>query len=136
MCLLFFPFRRRLLTQLEAAKGSRGTAAGDPKQTASAKGPDGVVLYELHSRPEQEKFNESAKVKWKERLMNVPDERAIKCFGAAMRLGVFLFSYETNVRIFDVMNETKAGRHVRGCLCVCPVGCSSLPAMCCLVSSL
>ncbi|TMS19403.1 Dynactin subunit 2 [Larimichthys crocea] len=53
---------RRLLTQLEAAKGSRGTAAGDPKQTASAKGPDGVVLYELHSRPEQEKFNESAKM--------------------------------------------------------------------------
>ncbi|KAG8007649.1 Dynactin subunit 2, partial [Nibea albiflora] len=52
---------RRLLTQLEAAKSSRGTAAGDPKQTASAKGPDGVVLYELHSRPEQEKFNESAK---------------------------------------------------------------------------
>uniref|UniRef100_A0A3Q0SEG0 Dynactin 2 (p50) n=1 Tax=Amphilophus citrinellus TaxID=61819 RepID=A0A3Q0SEG0_AMPCI len=53
---------RRLLTQLEAAKGSRGSAAGDSKQTASTKGPDGVVLYELHSRPEQEKFNESAKM--------------------------------------------------------------------------
>uniref|UniRef100_UPI0037E98DFB dynactin subunit 2 n=1 Tax=Semicossyphus pulcher TaxID=241346 RepID=UPI0037E98DFB len=51
---------RRLLTQLEAAKGSRGS--GDSKPTASAKGPDGVVLYELHSRPEQEKFNESAKM--------------------------------------------------------------------------
>ncbi|XP_041639225.1 dynactin subunit 2 isoform X1 [Cheilinus undulatus] len=51
---------RRLLTQLEAAKGSR--SSGDTKQTASAKGPDGVVLYELHSRPEQEKFNESAKM--------------------------------------------------------------------------
>uniref|UniRef100_A0A4W6EEY6 Dynactin 2 (p50) n=1 Tax=Lates calcarifer TaxID=8187 RepID=A0A4W6EEY6_LATCA len=58
---------RRLLTQLEAAKGSRGSAAGDSKPTPSAKGPDGVVLYELHSRPEQEKFNESAKVKWKGR---------------------------------------------------------------------
>lgn len=65
-----FPFlvspHRRLLTQLEAAKGSRGGgggggAAGDGK-AASAKGPDGVVLYELHSRPEQEKFTESAKV--------------------------------------------------------------------------
>uniref|UniRef100_A0AAQ5YSE9 Dynactin subunit 2 n=1 Tax=Amphiprion ocellaris TaxID=80972 RepID=A0AAQ5YSE9_AMPOC len=56
---------RRLLTQLEAAKGSRGSTAGDTKPTASTKGPDGVVLYELHSRPEQEKFNESAKVKWK-----------------------------------------------------------------------
>ncbi|XP_070758015.1 dynactin subunit 2 isoform X4 [Enoplosus armatus] len=53
---------RRLLTQLEAAKGSRGSTAGDTKPTASAKGPDGVVLYELHSRPEQEKFNESAKM--------------------------------------------------------------------------
>lgn len=54
---------RRLLTQLEAAKGSRGGAAGDSKATAAAaKAPDGVVLYELHSRPEQEKFNESAKM--------------------------------------------------------------------------
>uniref|UniRef100_A0A3Q2QSA8 Dynactin 2 (p50) n=1 Tax=Fundulus heteroclitus TaxID=8078 RepID=A0A3Q2QSA8_FUNHE len=53
---------RRLLTQLEAAKGSRGCPAGDGKPSSSAKGPDGVVLYELHSRPEQEKFNESAKV--------------------------------------------------------------------------
>uniref|UniRef100_A0A8D3D006 Dynactin 2 (p50) n=1 Tax=Scophthalmus maximus TaxID=52904 RepID=A0A8D3D006_SCOMX len=53
---------RRLLTQLEVAKGSRGSTAGDGKPAASAKGPDGVVLYELHSRPEQEKFNESAKM--------------------------------------------------------------------------
>uniref|UniRef100_UPI003AB060D5 dynactin subunit 2 isoform X2 n=1 Tax=Centroberyx gerrardi TaxID=166262 RepID=UPI003AB060D5 len=52
---------RRLLTQLEAAKGSRGSTAGESK-AAAAKGPDGVVLYELHSRPEQEKFNESAKM--------------------------------------------------------------------------
>uniref|UniRef100_H2UKP3 Dynactin 2 (p50) n=1 Tax=Takifugu rubripes TaxID=31033 RepID=H2UKP3_TAKRU len=52
---------RRLLTQLEAAKGSRGGAPGDGKP-APAKGPDGVVLYELHSRPEQEKFTESAKI--------------------------------------------------------------------------
>lgn len=65
MCLLFLSSHRRLLTQLEVAKGSRGSAAGDSKPTASAKGPDGVVLYELHSRPEQEKFNESAKVKRK-----------------------------------------------------------------------
>lgn len=65
LCLLFPPSRRRLLTQLEAAKGSRGSPAGDNKPTASAKGPDGVVLYELHSRPEQEKFNESAKVTWR-----------------------------------------------------------------------
>uniref|UniRef100_A0A3Q3AIP5 Dynactin 2 (p50) n=1 Tax=Kryptolebias marmoratus TaxID=37003 RepID=A0A3Q3AIP5_KRYMA len=58
---------RRLLTQLEVAKSSRGSSAGDAKPTSSTKGPDGVVLYELHSRPEQEKFNESAKVKWRSR---------------------------------------------------------------------
>ncbi|XP_056129605.1 dynactin subunit 2 isoform X2 [Lampris incognitus] len=51
---------RRLLTQLEAARSSHGTSTGDSK--VAAKGPDGVVLYELHSRPEQEKFNESAKM--------------------------------------------------------------------------
>ncbi|XP_037107972.1 dynactin subunit 2 isoform X2 [Syngnathus acus] len=53
---------RRLLTQLEVAKGSRGCSAGDSKAPVATKGPDGVVLYELHSRPEQEKFNESAKM--------------------------------------------------------------------------
>lgn len=52
---------RRLLTQLEVAKGRRGSAAGDSKPS-SAKGQEGVVLYELHSRPEQERFNESAKM--------------------------------------------------------------------------
>uniref|UniRef100_A0A8C7ZVE8 Dynactin 2 (p50) n=1 Tax=Oryzias sinensis TaxID=183150 RepID=A0A8C7ZVE8_9TELE len=52
---------RRLLTQLEVAKGPHGSTAGDGKAAASAKAPDGVVLYELHSRPEQEKFNQSAK---------------------------------------------------------------------------
>ncbi|KAM3878242.1 dynactin subunit 2 [Diretmus argenteus] len=51
---------RRLLTQLEAAKG--GSRGPGESKAAAAKGPDGVVLYELHSRPEQEKFNESAKM--------------------------------------------------------------------------
>lgn len=52
---------RRLLTQLEVAKGSRVSAAGG-QPGATDKGPDGVVLYELHSRPEQEKFNNAAKM--------------------------------------------------------------------------
>ncbi|XP_072307814.1 dynactin subunit 2 isoform X2 [Eucyclogobius newberryi] len=51
---------RRLLTQLEVAKGSRPGVSSDTK--AAAKGPDGVVLYELHSRPEQEKFHNAAKM--------------------------------------------------------------------------
>ncbi|XP_036387060.1 dynactin subunit 2 isoform X3 [Megalops cyprinoides] len=52
---------KRLLTQLEAARGSRGGAGGEGK-ASGAKGPDGVVLYELHSRPEQDRFTESAKI--------------------------------------------------------------------------
>ncbi|XP_036806753.1 dynactin subunit 2 isoform X1 [Oncorhynchus mykiss] len=51
---------KRLLTQLEAVRGSRGST-GEGKAPA-AKGPDGVVLYELHSRPEQEKFTDAAKM--------------------------------------------------------------------------
>lgn len=49
------------MTQLEVARGVRSSAAGEGK-SAAPRGPDGVVLYELHSRPEQEKFTESAKV--------------------------------------------------------------------------
>ncbi|KAG7478245.1 hypothetical protein MATL_G00078070 [Megalops atlanticus] len=52
---------KRLLTQLEAARSSRGGAGGESK-ASGAKGPDGVVLYELHSRPEQDRFVESAKI--------------------------------------------------------------------------
>ncbi|XP_059925170.1 dynactin subunit 2 [Gadus macrocephalus] len=54
---------RRLLTQLETVKAGRGGggATGEGK-AAGAKAPDGAVLYELHSRPEQEKFNDAAKM--------------------------------------------------------------------------
>uniref|UniRef100_A0A674BF14 Dynactin 2 (p50) n=1 Tax=Salmo trutta TaxID=8032 RepID=A0A674BF14_SALTR len=52
---------KRLLTQLEAARSSRGST-GEGKASAAAKAPDGVVLYELHSRPEQEKFTDAAKM--------------------------------------------------------------------------
>lgn len=48
------------MTQLEVARSVHGTAGGEGK-SAAPKGPDGVVLYELHSRPEHEKFTESAK---------------------------------------------------------------------------
>lgn len=52
---------RRLMTQLEVTRGVRSGTGGEGK-SAAPKGPDGVVLYELHSRPEREKFTESAKV--------------------------------------------------------------------------
>ncbi|CAL8402909.1 unnamed protein product [Arctogadus glacialis] len=55
---------RRLLTQLETVKAGRGGGGGATGEgkTAGAKAPDGAVLYELHSRPEQEKFNDIAKM--------------------------------------------------------------------------
>lgn len=59
---------KRLLTQLEVTRGVRSGAGGESK-TAAPKGPDGVILYELHSRPEQEKFTESAKVAELERRL-------------------------------------------------------------------
>ncbi|XP_056093576.1 dynactin subunit 2 [Rhinichthys klamathensis goyatoka] len=59
---------KRLLTQLEVARGVR-TGSGGEGKTAPPKGPDGVILYELHSRPEQEKFTESAKVAELERRL-------------------------------------------------------------------
>lgn len=54
---------------------------GDGKP-ASAKGPDGVVLYELHSRPEQEKFTESAKVE----RMNASADFTRVCFLTRFRV--------------------------------------------------
>uniref|UniRef100_A0A8C2BYQ2 Dynactin 2 (p50) n=1 Tax=Cyprinus carpio TaxID=7962 RepID=A0A8C2BYQ2_CYPCA len=59
---------KRLLTQLEVARGVRSGQSAENK-TAAPKGPDGVILYELHSRPEQEKFTESAKIAELERRL-------------------------------------------------------------------
>ncbi|XP_057194867.1 dynactin subunit 2 [Triplophysa rosa] len=59
---------KRLLTQLEVARGVRSGGAGEGK-AAAPRGPDGVILYELHSRPEQEKFTEAAKISDLERRL-------------------------------------------------------------------
>lgn len=132
----FFPSHRRLLTQLEAAKGSRGSSAGDGKPTALTKGPDGVVLYELHSRPEQEKFNESAKVKRKERWINVCDEctHKMRLYGL---LDVLCFcSSEWNVRILDGNKQDKR-RKVYVWVFVCLLWdacCHCQPCVACSVS--
>lgn len=51
---------RRLLTQLDAAKTRKS-----PEGKSPAKGLDkdgGLVTYELHCRPEQNKFSQAAKV--------------------------------------------------------------------------
>uniref|UniRef100_A0A8B9RGR7 Dynactin subunit 2 n=1 Tax=Astyanax mexicanus TaxID=7994 RepID=A0A8B9RGR7_ASTMX len=59
---------KRLMTQLEVARGMRSGAGGEGKGSGP-KGPDGVVLYELHSRPEHERFTESAKIAELERRL-------------------------------------------------------------------
>nr|XP_031318152.1 dynactin subunit 2 isoform X2 [Camelus dromedarius]XP_045366102.1 dynactin subunit 2 isoform X2 [Camelus bactrianus] len=52
---------KRLLLQLEATKNSRGAGSGG--KTTSGTPPDSsLVTYELHSRPEQDKFSQTAKV--------------------------------------------------------------------------
>ncbi|KAF4010429.1 hypothetical protein G4228_001766 [Cervus hanglu yarkandensis] len=52
---------KRLLLQLEATKNSRGAGAGG--RSAGGGPPDSsLVTYELHSRPEQDKFSQAAKV--------------------------------------------------------------------------
>nr|CAI9697921.1 unnamed protein product [Rangifer tarandus platyrhynchus] len=52
---------KRLLLQLKATKNSKGTGSGG--KTTSGSPPDSsLVTYELHSRPEQHKFSQAAKV--------------------------------------------------------------------------
>lgn len=109
-----FSSNRRLLTQLEVAKGSRSSTTGDGKPTASAKGPDGVVLYELHSRPEQEKFNETAKVK-----TNDLDECTSKCFSVMISETCCLFISGENCH--NILWMGLKGSCVG--ICVCLVGC-------------
>ncbi|XP_039602468.1 dynactin subunit 2 isoform X2 [Polypterus senegalus] len=50
---------KRLLSQLQSAKSQKAKQAESKPPSRS---PDGAVVYELHSRPGQEKFSEVAKV--------------------------------------------------------------------------
>ncbi|XP_073519408.1 dynactin subunit 2 [Phyllobates terribilis] len=52
---------KRLLTQLDAAKTKKGPEGKSPAK-GSAKDAGGLVTYELHCRPEQNKFSQAAKV--------------------------------------------------------------------------
>ncbi|XP_003790617.1 dynactin subunit 2 isoform X2 [Otolemur garnettii] len=51
---------KRLLLQLEATKKSKGVSGGKP--TTGTPPDSSLVTYELHSRPEQDKFSQAAKV--------------------------------------------------------------------------
>ncbi|GAB5573969.1 dynactin subunit 2 isoform X3 [Prionailurus iriomotensis] len=52
---------KRLLLQLEATKNSKGAGSGG-KTTSGTPADSSLVTYELHSRPEQDKFSQAAKV--------------------------------------------------------------------------
>ncbi|ELR52103.1 dynactin subunit 2 [Bos mutus] len=68
---------KRLLLQLEATKNSKGTGSGG--KTTSGTPPDSsLVTYELHSRPEQDKFSQAAKVaEFEKRLTEL--EATVRC---------------------------------------------------------
>uniref|UniRef100_A0A8C5W4Z9 Dynactin subunit 2 n=1 Tax=Microcebus murinus TaxID=30608 RepID=A0A8C5W4Z9_MICMU len=51
---------KRLLLQLEATKNSKGVSGG--KTTTGTPPDSSLVTYELHSRPEQDRFSQAAKV--------------------------------------------------------------------------
>ncbi|XP_036025429.1 dynactin subunit 2 isoform X1 [Onychomys torridus] len=51
---------KRLLLQLEATKNSKGASGG--RSTGGTPPESSLVTYELHSRPEQDKFSQAAKV--------------------------------------------------------------------------
>lgn len=55
-------FIRRLLIQLEAAKNAKAAPAGGKSPAKTPAGTGNTVTYELHSRPEQDKFSQAAKV--------------------------------------------------------------------------
>nr|KAF6494494.1 dynactin subunit 2 [Rousettus aegyptiacus] len=65
------------LLQLEATKNSKGAGSGG--KTTSGTFPDGsLVTYELHSRPEQDKFSQTAKVAELERRLTEL-EATVRC---------------------------------------------------------
>ncbi|KAM6468800.1 dynactin subunit 2 [Liasis olivaceus] len=53
---------KRLLLQLEAAKTAKSVPAGGKGAAKAPAGPENTVTYELHSRPEQDKFSQAAKI--------------------------------------------------------------------------
>ncbi|XP_063149983.1 dynactin subunit 2 [Candoia aspera] len=53
---------KRLLLQLEAAKTAKSVPAGGKGAAKVPAGPENTVTYELHSRPEQDKFSQAAKI--------------------------------------------------------------------------
>ncbi|XP_060544967.1 dynactin subunit 2 [Pantherophis guttatus] len=53
---------KRLLLQLEVTKTAKSVSAGGKGAAKVTAGPENTVTYELHSRPEQDKFSQAAKI--------------------------------------------------------------------------
>ncbi|XP_070794084.1 dynactin subunit 2 [Pituophis catenifer annectens] len=53
---------KRLLLQLEVTKTAKSISAGGKSTAKVTAGPENTVTYELHSRPEQDKFSQAAKI--------------------------------------------------------------------------
>ncbi|XP_053153739.1 dynactin subunit 2 isoform X2 [Hemicordylus capensis] len=69
---------KRLLIQLEAAKSVKATPAGGKSPAKAPAATGNTVTYELHSRPEQDKFSQAAKIaELEKRLAEL--EATIRC---------------------------------------------------------
>ncbi|XP_060108108.1 dynactin subunit 2 [Heteronotia binoei] len=53
---------KRLLIQLESAKSAKAAPAGGKSPAKAPAGTGNTVTYELHSRPEQDRFSQAAKI--------------------------------------------------------------------------
>uniref|UniRef100_A0A8C7E4F2 Dynactin subunit 2 n=2 Tax=Naja naja TaxID=35670 RepID=A0A8C7E4F2_NAJNA len=69
---------KRLLLQLEATKTAKSVSAGGKGAAKVTAGPENTVTYELHSRPEQDKFSQAAKIaELEKRLAEL--EASVRC---------------------------------------------------------
>ncbi|KAM3845817.1 dynactin subunit 2 [Vipera latastei] len=69
---------KRLLLQLEATKTAKSVSAGGKAAAKAPAGPENTVTYELHSRPEQDKFSQAAKIaELEKRLAEL--EASVRC---------------------------------------------------------
>ncbi|XP_026529706.1 dynactin subunit 2 isoform X3 [Pseudonaja textilis] len=69
---------KRLLLQLEATKTAKSVSAGGKGAAKVTAGSENTVTYELHSRPEQDKFSQAAKIaELEKRLAEL--EASVRC---------------------------------------------------------
>ncbi|XP_058024503.1 dynactin subunit 2 [Ahaetulla prasina] len=69
---------KRLLLQLEVTKTAKSVSAGGKGAAKVTAGPENTVTYELHSRPEQDKFSQAAKIaELEKRLAEL--EASVRC---------------------------------------------------------